>query len=264
MFEQLRYLDRRVIASGLLALVIALGLLTLTLFGPDAARLGAAVGLIGLLVAMQVAILFFRPADRSPFGQARAAFAADDFVGAAAQLEQMIAVKPTVRALTLLGNSYRQLGRLDDSQARLEQALALSPKNAFALYGMGRTQLARGNFDAAADWFDKALAAGAPAPVACDLGLAEYLAGNEEAALKTLQKTTRILQIEPYRALIASAILYHLLKQNHSAASAQAEANIRHSTDGLAYWQAEVERHYDTPYGQALAQIVEEVEGLLQ
>ncbi len=260
MFEPLRYLDRRVILSGVLAIGILLVLSGLVLFGPDEARLGAAVGLIGLLVALQVAILFFRPADRSPFGQARAAFAANDFAGAAAQLETIIAAKPTTRALTLLGNTYRQLGRLDDSQKLLEQALERAPKNAFALYGMGRTQLTRGNFDTAADWFDKALAAGAPSPVACDLGIAEYFAGNEDAAISTLTKATRILQIEPYRALIANAILWHILTLRQNMAAAKAAENMRRDADGLAYWQAELERHRATPYGEALAVLVNEIE----
>ncbi len=276
LLERLRYLDRRVILSGGLALLIAVGLLGLALIGPAEARFGATVGLVGLLVAMQIAILFFRPADRSPLGLARSAFIAGDFEKAASQLEGLIAAKPSASALTLLGNTYRQLGRLPESQTQLERALNIAPKNPFALYGLGRTALAFGNFDGAAERFDQALSAGAPAAVGCDLGFAEYFAGNFDAALSTLQKTTRLLQVEPYRALLASALLYSLIKTRQSANPQQSALpvtrsdalsvtlhNMRRAADGLAYWQAEAARHQRTPYGQALTAILPDIEQLL-
>ena len=67
--------DRRVLVSGVLAVLTAAILIGLIAFGPSQARLGGVVGLIGLTVVVQVTLLFLRPTDRSAFGKARSAFA---------------------------------------------------------------------------------------------------------------------------------------------------------------------------------------------
>ena len=260
--------DRRVLVSGVLAVLTAAILIGLIAFGPSQARLGGVVGLIGLTVVVQVTLLFLRPTDRSAFGKARSAFAAGEYADAARQLEPLITAQTAehtssartatkaVPARTLLGNTYRQLGRLDDSLVQLTDVLHIAPKNAFVLYGLGRTRLAMGEFEQAAELFGQALEAGAPSNIGCDLGCAEYFAGNTDAALRTLQKTTRLLQIEPYRAFLANLLLLIMLEKRPveavQVALQTAAQNLRGDADGLAYWQAEVERHHATPYGQAL------------
>ncbi len=257
--------DRRIILSGILALLLASLLMVLVLFGPVEARLGAAVGLFTMLIGLQLAVLFLRPLDRSAFGTARRAFAEGKFEAAVTQLETLLNTpkkQADPRILILLGNSYRQLGRLAESQARLGEALRLSPRQPSALYGLGRTVMAQGDFEAAADWFDQALAAGAPPVVGCELGLAEYLASNQAAAIKTLQKMTRRLQIETYRAWLINAILL-LNVSNESTAAGTLRANIKLNASGRSYWQADADRHQTTDYGQRLRTLLNQIDELV-
>ncbi len=249
----IRYLDRRIIFSGVLLVIAGALLLALVLGGPADARFGGAVGLIALLVTVQIAILFYRPTDRSPFGAARAAFIAGDFAAAAAQLEALIEAKPSARGYTLLANTYRALGRLAEARTAIEQALALRPKDAYARYGLGRIEQAKGNFEEAAQQFDAALQAGSPANVACDLGYAEYFAGNREAALRTLGKTTRLLRLESYRLWLTNLILYLSFTDKTNISAQTALANLRAAAEGRSYWEAEAARHSTTAYGEALA-----------
>lgn len=249
----IRYLNRRVIFSGVLLVVALVLLLALVFSGPANARFGGAVGLVALLVTVQIAILFYRPSDRSPFGAARAAFIAGDFAAAAAQLEALVAAKPSARGYTLLANTYRALGRLDEARTAIEQALVLRPRNPYARYGLGRIELAEGNFEGAAQQFDAALQAGSPTNVACDLGYAEYFAGNREAALRTLGKTTRLLRLEAYRLWLTNLILYLSFTDKTKVNAQTALANLRAAAEGRAYWEAEAARHSATAYGEALA-----------
>ncbi len=260
----LRALDRRLLLSGALAILIALGLLVAALFGPPDMRFGAAVGLIGLLVIVQIGVLFIRPPDRSPFGKARAAFAAGDYAAAITMLEAMVAARSDVRALTLLGNSYRQVGRLADSRMQLELAVQIAPKNTFALFGLGRTLLTFGEYEAAADRFGEALAAGAPINIACELGLAEYLAGDEEVAARTLARATRLLTLEAHRAFLVNGLLCVLCEACPGTALTTATTNARRAAaDGLAYWQDEAIRHASTPFGAALTALLSEIDRVL-
>lgn len=267
---------RSFILLGVLGSAVGLGLLGAIIFGSSGIRFGAALGLIGLLVAVQIVFLFMRPTDRTIFGKARRAFAMGNYPAAVQLLEPFASQRPTVRTLTLLGNTYRQMGRYPLAREQLERALALAPRNANVLYGLGRVFLAQGDFEAAADWFDQALAAGAPAAIACDLGLAEYCAGRPDAALRTLQKAMRALQIEPHRLWLANALLCVLLndltpdpspfhregrlasstpvryKVERGQGSEVLRANLSRSAAGRAYWEAEAKRHSATPYGVAL------------
>lgn len=258
MLERLRIMDRRLLLSAVLAFIAAFLLLLLSIAGPPESRLWMALGLILLLVVIQVFLLFFRPPDRSAFGLAREAFMAGDFNSAAEQLEKLITIHPTARSYTLLGNTYRQLGRMQDSRAAIDQALKLRTNNAYALYGMGRLELAQGNFEAAAEWFDRALKAGAPGNVACDLGYAEYFLGNKDAALHTLQKTTRIMRLEPYRVYLTNAILYGLISNKVSDGGKTALSNLKSAASGAAYWEAEYARFPDSAYGLALRTVLDE------
>ena len=249
---------RNAIILGVLGGALALGFLGAIVFGSSAVRFSAALGLIMLLVAAQIVFLFVRPTDRTPFGQARQAFVASDYPMAAQLLESIAAQRPTVRTLTLLGNTYRQMGRYQAADEQLERARTLSPRNANVMYALGRVSLAQGDFEAAAEWFDSALAAGAPAAIACDLGLAEYCAGHGDSALRTFQKATRVLQIEPHRLWLASALMYVILSTppryevESSKVDEVLQANLSRTAAGRAYWEAEAARHNATPYGAAL------------
>jgi tetratricopeptide (TPR) repeat protein len=257
LLDRLRTIDRRLILSGVLALIAATLLLLLATAGPPESRLWSALALILLLVVVQVILLFFRPPDRSAFGQAREAFMAGDYASAADQLEKLTAIRPSARGYTLLGNTYRQLGRMQDSRTAIDRALSFRANDAYALYGRGRLELALGNFEEAAEWFDRALKAGAPGNVACDLGYAEYFLGNLDAAARTLHKTTRIMRLEPYRVYLTNAILYGMLRDKSGEAGRIALANLKQAAGGAAYWEAEIARHPDSTYAAKLRAVLD-------
>ena len=119
--------------------------------------------------------------------------------------------------------------------------------------------MSQGDFEAAAEWFDQALAAGAPPVIACELGLAEYLAGNRLEAIKVLQKLTRRLQIEPYRAWLAHAVLLINVPDESTTVDAL-RANIKIYADGRSYWQADADRHQATNYGQRLRALLNQID----
>src|SRR5579864_9006590 len=119
---------RSLIVLGALGSAIGLGLLGAIIFGSSGLRFGAALGLVGLMVVAQIVFLFVRPTDQTPFGQARRAFAAGNYPEAAKVLEPLATQRPTVRILTLLGNTYRQMACYPAAHEQLERALALAPR----------------------------------------------------------------------------------------------------------------------------------------
>jgi tetratricopeptide (TPR) repeat protein len=261
----LRGVDRRLILSGVLAIIMAAILLALTVNGPQEGRFWSAVGLIALLTLVQVFLLFVRPEDRTPFGQARTAFTNGDYQTAISLLESQIKAspRPDARRYILLANSHRHVGNLSEAYTTAEKALSLRPNDAYARYAMGRVLLAKGAYDAAAGWFDQALAMGAPANVACDLGWAEYFDQNVEAAEKTLLKTTKILRLEPFRLYMTNAILYVLLYErlptDHPSLTAILR-NLAQSTEsGRTYWETEHARFPDSDYGQQIRKLLDAV-----
>ncbi len=227
-----------------IAMGLALGLLlvffALASFAPDPVRSAAAIGVVLVVITGQVIFMWGNRRLVTPFTQAQRAYLAGDF-GAAAQLltDFHADSKPTAESLTLLGNTYRQLGRLDESEAAILQALALAPGHHFPLYGFGRTLLAQGRYTEAVGAIEQALVAGAPIGVRYELGEAHYRAGNVPAAVEVLRAATGG---EPFRELMTAYIL-------HLAAGEPAPVV---EEGALAYWQASAERYVNTPYGEAL------------
>jgi tetratricopeptide (TPR) repeat protein len=154
-----------------------------------------------------------------------------------------------------LGNTYRQLGRLDDSYEVLTKALDLRPSDPFPLYGIGRTLLVKGLYAEAADILNRALAAGAPPLVALDRAEALYRQGVYDQA-QALLVAHRALATEPHRVLMADYLLYRL-----GAGDAPARSRVE---AGLPYWQDHARRFHDTVYGQSLLEDVRHLETLVQ
>ncbi|RIK83894.1 MAG: hypothetical protein DCC68_02705 [Planctomycetota bacterium] len=69
-------------------------------------------------------------------------------------------------AWILLGRAQIKLRRLDEAQASLEKALAISPKSADALFRMGVVHFVRGEYAEAAEWYRKVIEQKADHPVA--------------------------------------------------------------------------------------------------
>lgn len=240
--------DRRVL--GALAILLALGLFLFSIaaFGPLEARTPALVGFFGALIAVQALLLWgSRRAMLTPYAQAQRAFIAGDFDAVLHLLEPLTEESRDVRTLTLLGNAYRQLGRLEESHTILSRALNIAPEHYFPLYGFGRTLLSEGRYTEAAEMIERALTAGAPSVVRFDLAEAYYRKGALDTARELLSAVRPELQ-EPFRVLMADFLLYRM-----DAADAPPTALI---TAGLPYWEASLKRFAHSPYGAALEEDV--------
>lgn len=241
-----------------MALALALLLVTLAVaaLGPATLRQPALIGAFGLLFAAQFIFMWANRHLVTPFTQAQRAYLAEDFETARRILESLEnAGKASVRALTLLGNTYRQLGLLGESQDALTKALNLDPSDPFPRYGFGRTLLVKGLYAEAAEAISRALADGAPPVVNTDLAEALYRQGREEEARPILESNRDTVQ-EPHRLLLVDYLLYRMGTAERPAAE-RVQA-------GLPFWQDNVRRFRETPYGHALAEDVRQMQALIE
>ncbi|HRF95336.1 MAG TPA: hypothetical protein PLZ51_09075, partial [Aggregatilineales bacterium] len=147
-----------------------------------------------------------------------------------------------VQAMTLLGNTYRQLGDLPASHAILLEAVNIQPMNYFPLYGFGRTLLVAGQFNEAFGIFQKAIKAGGHAITYFDIGESAYYSGNFEVARDALQNGLSEVSGEQNRAWMAQALLNTMDKiPLPSLADAP-----------RAYWETQARLFEQSPYGEAL------------
>lgn len=241
------------------ALLAALGLLVLDSlalsFGPESIRLPAVIGFAGLLIVIQLIIMWANRGMTTPYTRAQRLYLSGDLVGAAVLLEPLREQKIAfARDLTLLGNTYRQLARLDQSEQVLLEALDKAPQDYFPIYGFGRTLLSMGRYAEAADAINRALALGAPQAVRADLGEALYRNGDGQAAREALQAVQA--DGDPARTLMVGYLLYRL-----DAAESPVKPVV---VDGLAYWQATAARFEQTDYGKSLAEDVRWMQTLVK
>jgi tetratricopeptide (TPR) repeat protein len=241
---QFRAWERPAQIALLLALALMVVVLVLARLGPDSVFEPALIGLLGLLVAVQVIVLWAKRGTVMPYTQAQRHYLAGDFAAACALLEGLRAAgKADFRALTLLGNAYRQQGALAESAAALHEALAQQPNHNFPLYGFGRTLLVQGRYADAADTLARAIAAGAPPLAHLDAAEAHYRLGDGAAARAQLEVAE--VGDEAHRLLLRAYLLYRL-DAGDPPDAALIEA-------GIPYWQASAARFAGTPYGAALA-----------
>lgn len=247
----------RLMVFGLLG--ASLGLILLAFVLPPDQQLWAVLGLFGLFMVVQAVILWRMAQQRPALRKARRAFLRGDFEAVLRILEEERAAgQADVASLTLLGNAYRQLGRLPESEDRLQEALAADPASPLANYGLGRTRLAGGDYESAAGLIAQALEQGAQPVVYVDLALVQHCAGREAEKLAALEKAMSFA-LEPHRELLAA----YLGWQGGALEAQAAQARMRKAQAGLALWQAEAARFAATPYGAALAQDVARMEALL-
>ncbi len=244
-------------AQGLLAvaLVLILFAASIAALGPADWRAPAVIGIFAGLVLLQAAVLWgMRGAMLTPYAQAQRAYLDGDFEGALALLQAQRGTRSgDMHVLTLLGNTYRQLGRLSESRSVLSQALDIAPDHYFPLYGFGRTLLAEGHYTEAAETIRRAMVANAPAVVQFDLADAHYRGNRFDDARRILETILPELH-EPHRVLMATYLLYCL--------NAGDPPDMEALADGLAYWQASAERFRDTPYGAALTTDIHTMQSL--
>jgi tetratricopeptide (TPR) repeat protein len=171
--------------------------------------------------------------------------------------------KPSTEALTLLGNAYRQLGDLPKSEEVLKQALSDAGQDPFPLYGLGRTYLAQGKFDDAADFIRTALQNGGRKATRVEMALAMYYGDSAaEHILEECYKVSRQLKMEDYRVLMVNHLLYQLHQRPDHANPEQvnlAKGLIANNAKGLAYWEAEAKRFADSDYGKRLADDIKQM-----
>lgn len=248
------WMDRRLqIATGVTVLAALLMGLLIVLDTDN--LLPLAVLIIGLAGAVQFSALFWRGRSTDPFSQAQTLFVQGQHAAAAQQLE--VLENPDTRSRTLLGNVYRQMGRLDESEILLRTVVEANLKDAFPLYGLGRTLLAKGDFAEAAQRIAQSLNQGGRKATGAELALAHYFNGDLTAAGQTAQRVSRQLQLEPYRRLMVNYILYQVLNDSRSLG---VMAQVKNS---LPYWQAEADRFSHTPYGACLQQEIANIQSLL-
>jgi len=190
------------------------------------------------------------------YTQAQRRYLAEDFIGARDILEAFHSTgKPNVNSLTLLANTYRQLGNLDKSEEIVKKALALRPFDHFPLYSFGRTLLIRGLYAQAIETLRQALQAGAPSIVEFDLGEALYRNADFDASVEILERI-RDPQQESFRLLMTDYLLYRMGRSD--------APNAVEVAGGMAYWRELAIRFQTTPYGQLLVNDVAFMQSLVE
>lgn len=214
----------------------------------------ALIGAVGLLLAIQGIFMWGNRTLITPYTQAQRHFVEGDFEQVVSVLKQYIEADehPMIDALVLLGNAYRNLGQLHESEAVLRIALARKKNYHFALYGVAKIRLAKGDYDEAIKHLETALANGAPDVIRFDLAHAMLRNGNEEEAIAIFREF--IASAEAFRALFARYVLY--VDGGEKPPQQLIEA-------GLPFWEAEIQRFADTPYGLSITHDVERIRELL-
>lgn len=246
--------------SSQIAFLIALILMIVTFFvlvyGPLDLRQPSLIGFLGLLFGTQVIFMWANRGMVTPYTQAQRRYLAEDFEAARELLEALQSTgKADASALTLLANTYRQLGMLEESERVVKKAIEIRPFDHFSLYGFGRTLLVMGRYAEAAVAIKQALEAGAPPIVQLDLGESLYRLGQLDESRSALEIVRQIEQ-ESFRALMTDYLLYRM------GAGGQPPRSLIEA--GLPYWRAIANRFSYTPYGQALAADVQDMQTLLE
>jgi tetratricopeptide (TPR) repeat protein len=236
--------------SALALAIILLVLDALILFTQPNLQTPALIGGVGLVIALQAIFLWGNRTLVTPYSRAQQHFLKGEFEAVRDILKAE--EEPTIDSLVLLGNAYRNLSQLRESESVLRIALARKANYHFALYGLGKIRLAMGDYAEAIQHFEKALKAGAPAIIRFDKALAHYYLGEHEACIAELEKMPDSGEIHRQ----AFAVYLHYTLTN-------ARIDPRIVSQGLPFWEAELERFPNTAYGQALAEDVERMGELL-
>ena len=238
--------DRPAQLSFVLAVMLLMLLIGLLFIAPQDARQTLLIGIGALIVVTQGIILWGNRGMVTAMGKAQRAYLMEDYQTA---LDTLMPLRddPTtdVRTLTLLGNTLRQLGRLDESAQVLSEAIDKSPDHHYSLHGLGRTLIVKGQYADGAALIDRALLAGAPSLIRFDLAEAYSRMGRVTDALNVLDNAPTD---EPYLALMVSFWRYQ-----QGLSEAPTSATI---AAGLAYWHTLAERFAQTPYGLSVAEDV--------
>ncbi len=241
LLRQIPHWDRpSKIAFGI-ALAMVLLMFALVILGGQALQRSALIGLFSAILALQGVVLWGNRHMVTPFTRAQRLIQQGNLDEARAVLETAITENPkNVDVLTLLGNTYRQLGDWDKSESYLRRALTLRPDYHFPLYGLGRTLMEQGRLEESIQMIKKSINSGAPSVVEFDLGHAYYRLGDAQQARFYLERA-RIKQLEPYRQLMTD---YWLSRLNNRP--------VKLNFEGLPYWLALSDRLPNNAFRSAL------------
>jgi tetratricopeptide (TPR) repeat protein len=254
--EGFRHWERPAQVAFVLAVVLLLPAIILTANAPLEGRGLAIGGVMALVITAQGIFMWANRSMVTPFTRAQRFYLKGDFEAARAILEDLRSQNEAdANALTLLGNTYRQMGQLSESAAILYEAVDKHPDLYFPIYGFGRTLLSEGDYARAIEMIARALELGAPPVVRFDLGEAYYRSGEAQSASDVLQTVLPLLREDPPRRLMATFLLHQL-----GAAPAPTAALVR---EGLPYWEANALRFQQTPYGRGLAEDVDILKTLI-
>jgi tetratricopeptide (TPR) repeat protein len=239
--------DRPSQVGFLLAIGLCIVAIIVGVKGPESLRGPVLFGAVGLVIAAQTIFLWANRSMVTEYTKAQRLYLKGEFTTSVIILEELRGNNQAdLRALTLLGNAYRQLGQLEDSETTLLQALVIDTEHPFPLYGLGRTRLAQGQYEEAAETIEKALANGAAEVCAFDAGEAHYRNGNIEQAIELLEKSRPYIQKEPHRVLMATYLL-HKLTDTDPPSEKLVKA-------GITYWKTQAKIFAHTPYGSTLTE----------
>ena len=255
-FRQFRAWERPAQIAFFIAVILLFLAGGVVAFGGQNLRTPSVIGFGGLVIAIQIIILWANRGMVTPYTQAQRFYLVEDFASARDLLEEVRQRgKADWRSLTLLGNTYRQMGDLEPSEAVLLEALNNAPNHHFSLYGFGRTLLVQGRYAEAVDVLNRALDAGAPSIVRLDVGEALYRVGRPLEAVEQLGMVP-LASDEPQRALMLAYLRYRL------GSGERPDTALLH--DGLPYWEAAAQRYHQTPYGQTLTGDVQAMRAFLE
>ncbi len=242
-------------------LAAAAALTAFSFVGPPEQQLPAVLALLGLLVVAQIVILWSLWRQRPEVRQARRAYLVGDYKGVIRVLEQAGEEKGLdPLGQTLLGNAYRQIGRLEDSERVLRAACEAEPDAPFSAYGLGRTLLVQGRYAEASAFIGRALAKRGMPIIVADLAYAHYLAGQRDEAARSLAQAER-LELDPQRTLMTRYLAWRLAGDPADEALRE---RLKRSDRGLEVLKAECDRFRETPYGAALAEDIAHMEMVLE
>lgn len=252
-----------------LSVIMALVLVVMLSQASSESRIPLAIGFALIMALIQTTFLLRGRSLQSLLVKAQAAFVEGRYDEAAqlleSQLEQNRADEktPDFKTLTVLGNTYRQLSRLEESAALLQQTVEQFPGRDFPVYGLGRTRLAQGQYSEAVRLIEQALRMGARRAILADLVLALHYAGADQSRIiEVAHQAGRVLNLESYRVLMVNYIL-HTVARHDSREVQLARRVMHHHAAGLAYWQGEAKRHSSTDFGQRLISDVAHLEAIL-
>ncbi|MFZ4826348.1 MAG: hypothetical protein ACOYLB_03245 [Phototrophicaceae bacterium] len=230
------------------ALGIALALILLNLvvmIVSPSLRPAASAALLLLLLMLQFIALWGNRHLTKPITQAQRHYLRGAFSEVVALLQPLqVAQTASTEELTLLGNTYRQLGDLERSRLTLSEAIDKAPQHAFPLYGMGKTLMWLGEFELATSHFLRAEQADPQGVPALDVCEALYRVGRVEEARQRLAKVQPD-QLRPEGWVMYRVLCYQLLGKVIPLDAKAVE------TGGI-YWQEMLARFPKSSYSASL------------